>query len=185
MILCKIQAHIHVYTSLVGVVTCVREEQYDYMYHLSLDHCNTFLPSTWRLPCESIRTYTNVTSRYNGLYLGRVCTCALDHTIARAMENFDFLDVALAAYESGTKEQPMIKLDMVESREKQYEKMVRSENMKWRIQQLDHVTPALLADAQFTSQQAGSTGTEERGLCSTQPLSQRGGRYGGGRGRNT
>ena len=30
------------YTSLVGVVTYIREKRYD--YHLSLNHCNTFLP---------------------------------------------------------------------------------------------------------------------------------------------
>ena len=43
------------YTSLVGVVTCVGEEQYD--YHLSLNHCNTFLPLKM---VAAIQKYTDV-----------------------------------------------------------------------------------------------------------------------------
>ena len=59
-IFCKIQAHhiIPVYTSLVGVVTCIGEERYD--YHLSLNHCNTFLPPKM---AATIRKYTNVPSQ--------------------------------------------------------------------------------------------------------------------------
>ena len=54
-IFCKIQAHTPVYASPVGVVTCVREEQYD--FYLSP---NTFLPSTCMattINYGSIRTY--------------------------------------------------------------------------------------------------------------------------------
>ena len=52
-VFCKIQAHIPVYVSIVGAVTCVREEQYD--WYLSLNHRNT-LPPKWRPPHGNKRT---------------------------------------------------------------------------------------------------------------------------------
>ena len=58
-IFCKIQVHVPVYESLVGVVTCVREERYTFSQ--SLQYISAPQHD------DRILKYTNVTSRAIGL----------------------------------------------------------------------------------------------------------------------